>query len=213
MSYSSDAIRLCSRLVRAYEEGSGRTTVSIETSNMRGFTGVRELVSRFESSKSQPEKLSADWLSYVPGKPEPVRIIEAKSKQTRTTDIPFLKRQMESAKFFGHLYWLYALVDCATQPRMYVIQDPARLNWWYSDLPSDPFARPGSPGSEPRYWLSVDDAVEAGELVDVEDPGERKLPKRILCAEHEGVEVTLDNINQWLACTECRYEREPLTTK
>jgi hypothetical protein len=173
MSLFLPQVSLFNRLIVKYERTHGRMTTSVERTNMMGFPSVQNLVTERERSQVRPANLSADWLSHDVANPAgtPQRIIEAKTKMTRMSDVSFLQRQLESAGFFEDQYWLYALLDCASDPKFVLVQDPGRLSWSGPDESSNPHAKPGSPASEPRYWLPCNDVLEAGEVISLDEMG------------------------------------------
>jgi hypothetical protein len=94
----------------AYEVAEGRVVESVEKDN-RGF----DLVSR----RPHPD----DPLSFVD-----VRFIEVKGRAS-TGDVALTTNEFKTAQRLKGDFWLYAVFDAATSPRLVRVQDPARLGW------------------------------------------------------------------------------------
>jgi hypothetical protein len=57
-----------------------------------------------------------------------VRFIEVKGRATKGA-IVLTANEYKTAERLRGDYWLYAVLDCATKPRLIPIQDPVRLGW------------------------------------------------------------------------------------
>ncbi len=102
--------RIAVQEVTKYEEARGWKVESVERDNL-GF----DLISR-RFDTNDPEKVLE------------VRNIEVKGRAA--TDLVVLTpNEYRTAERLGEDYWLYVVFDCATQPRVQVIRDPARLSW------------------------------------------------------------------------------------
>lgn len=93
-----------------YEEQRGWVVESVEANNV-GF----DLISR----------------RYAPDDPE--RVIEVRNIEVKgraATDLVALTpNEYRTAERLRDDYWLYVVFDCATRPRLQVIQDPVKLGW------------------------------------------------------------------------------------
>jgi hypothetical protein len=96
--------------VIAYEEARGWRVQSVEAED-RGF----DLISR----KPHPED---------PTTAIEVRFIEVKGR-SQVGEVALTTNEYRTAVRLKLDYWLYAVFDCATQPKVHVIRDPARLGW------------------------------------------------------------------------------------
>ena len=96
--------------VIAYEEARGWQVQSVEQEN-RGF----DLISR----KPHPED---------PQTAIEVRFIEVKGR-AHVDAVALTTNEYKTAERLKKDYWLYVVFNCATQPEVHVIQDPARLGW------------------------------------------------------------------------------------
>jgi Domain of unknown function (DUF3883) len=94
----------------AFEVAEGRVVESVEKDN-RGF----DLVSR----QPHPE----DPASFVD-----VRFIEVKGRAA-TGDVALTTNEYKTAQRLKGDFWLYAVFDAATSPRLVRVQDPSRLGW------------------------------------------------------------------------------------
>ncbi len=92
------------REAMAYEEAHGWTPEDVSQEN-RGF----------------------DLLSRERGGPG-VRFIEVKGRAA-SGPIALTANEYRTAKRLGEDFWLYAVFDCASNPRLVRVQDPARLGW------------------------------------------------------------------------------------
>jgi hypothetical protein len=102
--------RIAVEWATAYEVAEGRVVESVEKDN-RGF----DLVSRLP----YPE----DPESFVD-----VRFIEVKGRAT-TGDVALTTNEFKTAQRLKGDFWLYAVFDAATTPRLVRVQDPSRLGW------------------------------------------------------------------------------------
>ncbi len=106
-----DAIeRIAVQAVIAHEEAQGRKVESVEAQN-RGF----DLISR----KPHPED-SATAIE--------VRFIEVKGR-AGIGEVALTANEYKTAERLKKDFWLYVVFNCAAQPQIHVIQDPARLGW------------------------------------------------------------------------------------
>ncbi|HET8892042.1 MAG TPA: DUF3883 domain-containing protein, partial [Candidatus Angelobacter sp.] len=102
--------RLAIRAVIAYEETRGWQVESVEKEN-RGF----DLISR----KPHPED---------PRTAIEVRFIEVKGRAA-IGEIGLTSNEYKAAERLKNDYWLYTVFNCGTQPKVLVVQNPARLGW------------------------------------------------------------------------------------
>jgi hypothetical protein len=96
--------------VIAYEEAQGREVISVEKEN-RGF----DLISR----KLHPEN---------PETAIEVRFIEVKGRAT-SGEVALTSNEYKTSERLRKDYWLYIVFYCGTTPKIYIVQDPARLDW------------------------------------------------------------------------------------
>ncbi len=94
----------------AHERGRGWEVESVESEN-RGF----DLISR----KPHPE----DPKTFTE-----VRFIEVKGRAA-VGDVALTGNEHRTAERLGKDYWLYFVFNCASQPELRLINDPARLGW------------------------------------------------------------------------------------
>lgn len=97
-------------VVIKYEESQGRRVQSVEKEN-RGF----DLISR----------------AYHPEDPETaidVRFIEVKGRY-QVGEIALSENEYKTAQRLGNDYYLYVVYNCATNPEIRIIQNPATLKW------------------------------------------------------------------------------------
>jgi superfamily II DNA or RNA helicase len=102
--------KMAVQAVIAYEEARGWQVQSVEQEN-RGF----DLISR----KPHPED---------PQTAIEVRFIEVKGR-AHVDEVALTTNEYKTAERLKDDYWLYAVFNCATQPEVHVIQDPARMGW------------------------------------------------------------------------------------
>ncbi len=93
-----------------YEEARGWKVQSVEQEN-RGF----DLISR----KPHPE----DRETAIG-----VRFIEVKGR-SRVDEVALTTNEYKTAERLKQDYWLYVVFNCATEPEVHLVQDPARLGW------------------------------------------------------------------------------------
>jgi superfamily II DNA or RNA helicase len=102
--------RIAVEAVIAYEKSQGREAVSVEKEN-RGF----DLVSR----KPHPED---------PQTAIEVRFIEVKGRAF-VGEVALTSNEFRTAERLKKDFWLYAVFNCATNPQVHLVQDPAQLGW------------------------------------------------------------------------------------
>ncbi|HWQ22805.1 MAG TPA: helicase-related protein [Gaiellaceae bacterium] len=93
---------------------------------------MREAMAYEQAHGWEPEDVSAenrgfDVLSRQRGGPA-VRFIEVKGRAA-VGPIALTANEYRTAKRLGEDFWLYAVFDCASNPRLVRVQDPARLGW------------------------------------------------------------------------------------
>jgi len=96
--------------VIAHEEAQGRQVESVEDQN-RGF----DLISRLP----HPED---------PATAVEVRFIEVKGR-AGIGEIALTNNEYKTAERLKDDYWLYVVYNCATNPQVHIIRNPARLGW------------------------------------------------------------------------------------
>jgi superfamily II DNA or RNA helicase len=96
--------------VMAYEREQGREPESVEDQN-RGF----DLISR----KPHPED---------PKTATEVRFIEVKGRST-IGEVALTTNEYKTAERLKMDYWLYVVFNCASKPKVHLIQNPVRLEW------------------------------------------------------------------------------------
>jgi superfamily II DNA or RNA helicase len=96
--------------VIAYEEARGWQVESVESEN-RGF----DLISR----KPHPED---------PKTAIEVRFIEVKGR-SYVGEVALTANEFKTAQRMRQDYWLYVVFNCATEPEVNLIQDPAQMGW------------------------------------------------------------------------------------
>jgi superfamily II DNA or RNA helicase len=95
-------------------------------------TAVAEVM-RYEAARGwQPRDVSDedrgfDILSKHPVSGD-VRFIEVKGR-ANVGEVALTRNEYETAQRLARDYWLYVVFDCATQPRLIRVADPARLGW------------------------------------------------------------------------------------
>jgi len=102
--------RLAVEAVIAYENARGWVVESVEKDN-RGF----DLISR----RPHPED---------PATAIEVRFIEVKGR-AGVGEIALTSNEYKTAERLKKDYWLYAVFNCAADPKVHLVQDPARLGW------------------------------------------------------------------------------------
>lgn len=98
------------KAVIAYEHARGWVVESVEKDN-RGF----DLISR----RPHPED---------PATAIEVRFIEVKGRAA-VGEIALTSNEYKTAERLKKDYWLYAVFNCAAEPKVHLVQDPARLGW------------------------------------------------------------------------------------
>ena len=93
-----------------YEDSRGWKVQSVEQEN-RGF----DLISR----RLHPED---------PNTAIEVRFIEVKGR-SQVAEVALTTNEYKTAERLKEDYWLYVAFNCATEPELHVIQDPARMGW------------------------------------------------------------------------------------
>jgi hypothetical protein len=96
--------------VIAYEKENGRQVESVEDQN-RGF----DLISR----KPHPED---------PKTATEIRFIEVKGRSA-VGEVALTYNEYKTAERLKKDFWLYVVFNCATEPELHLIQDPARMEW------------------------------------------------------------------------------------
>ncbi len=96
--------------VTKYEEARGWKVQSVEEEN-RGF----DLISR----KPHPED---------PDTAIEVRFIEVKGR-SHVAEVALTTNEYKTAERLKKDFWLYVVFNCASEPELHVIQDPARMGW------------------------------------------------------------------------------------
>jgi superfamily II DNA or RNA helicase len=102
--------RLAVEAVTAYENARGWAVESVEKDN-RGF----DLISR----RPHPED---------PATAIEVRFIEVKGRAA-VGEIALTSNEYKTAERLKKDYWLYAVFNCAADPKVHLVPDPARLGW------------------------------------------------------------------------------------
>jgi hypothetical protein len=102
--------KIAVKAVTEYEEARGWKVESVEDEN-RGF----DLISR----KPHPED---------PQTAIEVRFIEVKGR-SHVGEIALTTNEFKTAERLKKDFWLYVVFNCATDPEIHIIQDPARLGW------------------------------------------------------------------------------------
>ena len=102
--------RIAVQAVIQHEEARGWMVDSVEQEN-RGF----DLISR----KLHPED---------PQTAIGVRFIEVKGR-SHTGEVAFTTNEYKTAERLKKDYWLYVVFNCEENPKVHVIQDPARMGW------------------------------------------------------------------------------------
>jgi hypothetical protein len=94
----------------AFEEARGCKIESVE-SDTRGF----DLISRCALSNAEGERITT-------------RFIEVKGRAA-VGEIALTANEYKTAQRLGDDYWLYVVFNCASQPQVTTIQNPARFDW------------------------------------------------------------------------------------
>lgn len=110
MTYSPDIERIAVNLAIRHEQERGCVVQSVELEN-RGF----DLISR------RPHPIDAASFTEV-------RFIEVKGR-SGVGNVLLSNNEYHMARRLGEEYWLYVVYDCANEPQLHAIQNPARLGW------------------------------------------------------------------------------------
>src|SRR6266849_4965629 len=102
--------RIAVQAAIAFEEARGWKVESVE-SDTRGF----DLISRRASSGTSREPIET-------------RFIEVKGRAA-VGEIALTANEYKTAQRLGDDYWLYVVFNCASQPQVTLIQNPARFDW------------------------------------------------------------------------------------
>ena len=102
--------RIAVQAAIAFEEGRGCKVESVE-SDTRGF----DLISRPEAAVDEREMIKT-------------RFIEVKGRAA-VGEIALTANEYKTAQRLGEDYWLYVVFNCASQPQVTLIQNPARFDW------------------------------------------------------------------------------------
>ena len=102
--------RIAVQAAIAFEEAKGCKVESVE-SDTRGF----DLVSRRPVSDIERGQIET-------------RFIEVKGRASRG-EIALTANEYKTAQRLGDDYWLYVVFNCASQPQLTTIQNPARFDW------------------------------------------------------------------------------------
>jgi len=102
--------RIAVEFVTRYEKARGCAVESIEAEN-RGF----DLISR------RPHPHDVETFTEV-------RFIEVKGR-ARTGEVLLTKNEHHIAQRLERDYWLYVVFNCAAEPELYIIRQPAQLGW------------------------------------------------------------------------------------
>jgi superfamily II DNA or RNA helicase len=102
--------RIAVQTAVAFEEERGCKVESVE-SDTRGF----DLISRRALSKTEGQGIAT-------------RFIEVKGRAA-VGEIALTANEYKTAQRLGDDYWLYVVFNCASQPQVTTIQNPARFDW------------------------------------------------------------------------------------
>jgi superfamily II DNA or RNA helicase len=102
--------RIAVQAVIAFEEARGYKVETVE-GDTRGF----DLISRRSLSVTEGERVAT-------------RFIEVKGR-TAVGEIALTANEYKTALRLGDDYWLYVVFNCASQPKITTIQNPARFDW------------------------------------------------------------------------------------
>ncbi|OQC12431.1 MAG: RNA polymerase-associated protein RapA [Lentisphaerae bacterium ADurb.Bin082] len=102
--------RIAVQAAIAYEESQGRTVESVETQN-RGF----DLISR----RAHPED---------PATAIEVRFIEVKGRSA-IGEVALTTNEYKTAERLKNDYWLYVVYNCAAEPKVHPLRNPAQYQW------------------------------------------------------------------------------------
>jgi superfamily II DNA or RNA helicase len=110
MVRDDDIERIAVEAVIAHENARGWVVESVEKDN-RGF----DLISR----RMHPED---------PRTAVEVRFIEVKGR-AGVGEVALTSNEFVKAQVLKHDYWLYVVFNCASDPQLHLVRDPARLGW------------------------------------------------------------------------------------
>ncbi|MDB9346747.1 helicase-related protein [Nodularia spumigena] len=110
MVSNAEIERIAVNAAIAYEEAQGWQVESVESEN-RGF----DLVSRKPHTEDPKTAIA-------------VKFIEVKGR-SHVGQVALTANEYRTAERLNQDYWLYVVFNCATQPEIHPIRDPARLNW------------------------------------------------------------------------------------
>jgi superfamily II DNA or RNA helicase len=102
--------RIAVQAAVAFEEARGCQVESVE-SDTRGF-----------------DLISCRVFSITEGKRIETRFIEVKGRAA-VGEIALTANEYKTAQRLGDDYWLYVVFNCASQPQVSIIQNPARFDW------------------------------------------------------------------------------------
>jgi hypothetical protein len=102
--------RIAVQAVIAFEEARGCNVETVE-GDTRGF----DLISRRALSETEGERVAT-------------RFIEVKGRAV-VGEIALTANEYKTALRLGDDYWLYVVFNCASQPKVTTIQNPARFDW------------------------------------------------------------------------------------
>ncbi len=102
--------RIAVHVVSEHERGRGWVVESVEKDN-RGY----DLLSKKPHDSEHDVFVAA-------------RFIEVKGR-AGVGEVALTANEYRTAQRLGEDYWLYVVFDCATEPRLHIIQDPAKLGW------------------------------------------------------------------------------------
>ncbi|MEI6332131.1 MAG: helicase-related protein [Pseudanabaena sp. ELA645] len=118
MVSNAEIERIAVEAVIAYEEAQGWQVESVESEN-RGF----DLISRKYHAEDPKTAIT-----YGTAKPNAVKFIEVKGR-SQVGRVALTDNEYRTAERLNQDYWLYVVFNCATQPEVHPIQDPAKLDW------------------------------------------------------------------------------------
>jgi hypothetical protein len=110
MVRDDDVEQIAVQVARDYEVARGWQVEDVQAEN-RGF----DLISRLP----HPE----DAKTFTD-----VRFIEVKGR-AGVGEIALTQNEYRTAERLKREYWLYAVFNCASTPKLNIVQDPARLGW------------------------------------------------------------------------------------
>jgi hypothetical protein len=102
--------RIAVEAVIAYEEARGWSVQSVESEN-RGF----DLISRRPHAEDPQTAVE-------------VRFIEVKGR-AQVGEVALTTNEYQTAERLQNDYWLYVVFNCATNPEVHLVRNPARLGW------------------------------------------------------------------------------------